>query len=113
MRQLSQHCLCVSGEKDSLCGIEHYPFTLNRRNLLPFHRDGHGHSKAAKHIRSLRQRTTEEIAEEQAAARAVHGSDVELVNIFTRERLNHASKAAQQSPKVPKPCISHIGVPHA
>jgi hypothetical protein len=35
---------------------------------------------------ATRQRTPEQIAEEQAAARAAHGPGVELVNIFTGER---------------------------
>jgi hypothetical protein len=41
---------------------------------------------AAEYVHQRGLRTPEEIADERAEARAVHGLDVELVNIYTGER---------------------------
>jgi hypothetical protein len=67
---------------------------LNRLGLTPVELERHADARnldldkfAAKHIRQRNLRTPEEIAEERAAARVAHGPGVELVNIFTGEKL--------------------------
>jgi hypothetical protein len=75
-----------------------------------WHHGGHLHRDCNRHFshdhRSGASVPSEQIAEEQAEVPVAHSTVMELVNIFAGEQLNHVSKGAQQSPKVPKPCIT-------
>ena len=60
-----------------------------RRRRESWHHGGHLHRDCNRHFshdHRTGQRTPEQIAEEQAAARAAHGTGVEFVDIFAGER---------------------------
>ena len=76
------------------CGQVPSKEILKRLNLSALDTERHNATRdadldafAAEYQRSQALRTPEEIAEQRAEARAAHGPGVELVNIFSGERL--------------------------